>query len=228
MYAYIKESLDTMLCGLKVTAFAVLLLAGACSIVFAYPTVTVPTATMVPDKSLYLDYYGVDTRATNPYAPDRMGIAASYIGLTRNLELDVTNVKPESVDGQTTLGSQYLLLTENRTRPAFVVGAEDMTQQNDNTSFYFALAKNVTPFKNGRPVYPLVRLNLGYGTSPRSALFGGVQIRVNAAIGLAALSDGHDGVYCLSYYVPKTGLNIKCGALGRARFVGLEYRFDLK
>jgi hypothetical protein len=95
----------------------------------AYPVVTTPTATMVSDGQAYLNWYWVDTRIDNPYAPQHMQIGSAYIGLNRKLELDLTYVKPERVDGTTTITAQYLVLPENRTQPAVVLGAEDITRE---------------------------------------------------------------------------------------------------
>jgi len=211
------------------TMLLAICLAGAlCSAGQAYPIVTMPTANLVSEGNAWLNYYWVDLNATNPHAPQTMQIGATYIGLTPKFELDITYLKPESVPGQTNVGVEYLALREDRKRPAVAVGAEDITQDSGHTSLYVALAKTVTPMKDHAPSYPMVRLNLGYGTEPRSALFGGAQIRLVPEVGISALSDGHNSIYCLSYFVPKTTLVLKAGTWGDARWVGAQYTIPFR
>jgi hypothetical protein len=155
----------------------------------AYPIVTMPTATQVAERDVSLNYYWVDLRPLSPFAPDTLQIAACYLGLTSRSELGLTYLKPESVDGHTNVGFQYLAVEESRDRPACAVGLEDITRDSGDTSLYIALAKTVTPVRGRAPSYPAVRLHLGYGTEPRSAIFGGVQIRFSREVGVVALSD---------------------------------------
>jgi hypothetical protein len=182
-----------------------------------------PTALFVPPGQAWLSYYWVDTRAENPHAPQSLSIAAAYIGLTPKTELQLTYVKPESVNGATTIGLEYLASAESGKLPAIGIGAEDITRESGDTSVYVALAKTVTAKPTGPPRYPIVRLHLGYGTEPRSAFFGGAQLRVSPEIGLTAANDGHDSIFSLSYFVPKTTWVLKAGTWGDARWVGAQY-----
>jgi hypothetical protein len=193
----------------------------------AYPIVTMPTATQVEERDVSLNYYWVDLRPLSPFAPDTLQIAACYLGLTSRFELGLTYLKPESVHGQTNVGVQYLAVEETRDRPACAVGLEDITRDSGDTSLYIALAKTVTPMKGRAPTFPAVRLHLGYGTEPRSAVFGGVQIRLSREVGVLALSDGEEQIYSVSYFVPETRLSLKVGTWGHARWVGAEYRLAL-
>lgn len=86
----------------------------------------------------------------------------------------------------------------------------------------------MTPVKGRVPTFPLVRLNLGYGTEPRSAFFGGAQVRFNREWAVVALSDGHDSIYALTFTVPKTDLTLKAGTLGDARWLGVEYKLPFR
>lgn len=223
-----KGGIGTSMRQLLAVSLAGIISFSLCACGQAYPIVTTPTATMVADGQAYLNYYWVDTRIDNPYAPQYMQIGSAYIGLNRKLELDLTYVKPERVDGTTTITAQYLVLPESRTQPAVVFGAEDITREGDDTSLYIAAAKTVTPVKGRVPTFPLVRLNLGYGTEPRSAFFGGLQVRFNREWAAVALSDGHDSIYALTYTVPKTGLTLKAGTLGDARWLGVEYKLPFR
>jgi len=217
---------------MRVRWFAELLaicLAGTlCGTAQAYPIVTMPTANLVSEGNAWLNYYWVDLNATNPRAPQTMHIGATYIGLTPKFELDVTYLKPESVPGQTNIGLEYLASREDRKHPAVALGAEDITQDSGDTSLYVALAKTVTPMKGQRPSYPSVRLHLGYGTEPREAFFGGAQIRLLPEVGVSALWDGHNSIYCVSYFVPKTTLVLKAGTWGDARWVGAQYTIPFR
>ena len=213
----------------KTAAFCSLLLWASLGSCLGYPIVTCPTATMVPNKMAYLDYYWVQTKDRRPYAPDQVQIGAGYLGMTDRLELDVTSVKPGAARCATSLTTQYLVLAEKHSRPEIVIGLEDLTRELGQwVSFYAAAAANVTKMTPRGPKYPLVRLNLGYGTQPRSAWFGGIQIMTGPALCLLALTDGRDSICGFSLNVPKTDLRIRAGTLGEGRFVGAEYGVSFK
>ena len=130
----------------KTTTFCVLLCWASLGSCLGYPIVTCPTATMVPDKLAYLDYYWVETKARSPYAPDQVQIAAGYLGMTSRFEFDVTSVKPGAARCGTSLTTQYLVLGEKPNRPEIAIGMEDLTREMGQwVSFYAAAAANVTP-----------------------------------------------------------------------------------
>jgi hypothetical protein len=143
-------------------------------------------------------------------------------GLTDRFELDVYYLKPENMTGRPRVDLEYLGIVENRWRPAVAIGAEDVTEIHGDRSVYIALAKTVTPMTRRGPSFPMVNLNLGYGTTPRKAMFGGALIMITHNLGVAALSDGNQSIYAATYKLPKTPLEFRAGTLGPGNWVGIH------
>lgn len=206
----------------RITAIVVVL-AAACATCRALPIVTMPTANMQPPMSVALDFYSLELRPSNPYAPSRMTIVAGYIGLAKRLELDVVQVRAKAMPPDTTVTLQYLAVAESRLLPAVAIGVEDAGLELGDRSLYAVMSKVVTPMTERGPTFPLVQLTLGYGTSPRSSAFGGVAIGLHPLVGVVAQNDGLQSTYSISLTVPKTALTVRFGTLGHARWWGAEY-----
>jgi len=200
------------------------LVVSAYSTALTYPVGGIPTALMAPDRTVTLNYYSVDTKPKNKFFPNRLDIENAFIGINARLELDINNFKLERVPAKTTIDLQYLISPEGHSKPAIALGIQDITEQIDDSSVYLAMVKVVSPTSRKGPIYPVVRLHLSYGTEPREAFFGGVQVRWSPEFATVTLSDGHDGILGAGYFVPKTTLILKAGTFGNKPFWGAEYR----
>ena len=185
--------------------------------------VTMPTARLVSAGNVCISYFWADMATSNPYAPQSMSIGILGVGLTPNLELDATYLKPEGASGMTSIGVECLVSRETLRQPAVALGAEDILQEIDDTSFYLVLSKMVTKRRGPTPTYPAVGLTLGYTTRPGGDMFGGAQARLSPQVSVCAAWDGHESIYSLSYRVPDSAVVLMAGTLGDSRWVGARY-----
>ena len=206
-----------MVRGLIVMSVAAILGAALLSGAEGARIVTMPTARLVPAGNVCMSYFWADMATSNPYAPQSMSIAILGAGLTPNLELDATYLKPEGASSMTSVGVEYLVSRETSGQPAVALGAEDVMQEIDDTSFYLVLSKIVTTRRGQRPTYPAVGLTLGHTTQPGGDMFGGAAARLSPQVSVSAAWDGHESIYSLSYRVPDSALVLMAGTLGDSR-----------
>ena len=212
-----------MVRGLIVMSVAAILGAALLSGADGARIVTMPTARLVSAGDVCMSYFWADMATSNPYAPQSMSIAILGVGLTPNLELDATYLKPEGASSMTSVGVEYLVSRETSGQPAVALGAEDVMQEIDDTSFYLVLSKIVTARREQRPTYPAVGFTLGYTTRPGGDMFGGAQARLSPQASVCAAWDGDESIYSLSYRVPDSTLVLMAGTLGDSRWVGARY-----
>jgi len=229
--------------------FCILAMAAICAMcavpVLAADIVTVPTANQLGPKEFDLAAYYISLDQTAlglpPNGPDYVTVQTLYLGVTKELELDVHayQIHRAKEIGATKNSYEVLIATyricpETAKNPIIVLGGRNLTQANDgmghdDVSWYMSAAKTINQKPGGPPKWPIIRLHLSAGTPDNTILgfdrhdgiFGGVQLRLSPQIGAIVLNDSRDTITGLTFD-PVKELTIKGGTYGTHWWVGMS------
>lgn len=203
-----------------------------------YSIVNTPTANQAALHEVNFAYYNMSLRSLPVTHKD---IYVTYSTVTQNLELEWIHVDiNKGAPSQDLFNATYKVLGETAKLPDVVLGVKNIFTDDNSPdpdeqerSYYVAMAKTLNPPQQGQPWHPVVRLHVNYGTKEHRGLFGGVQIAITPRLGVAAMKFssspyvdtffGDSSEFAVVYSLGKKAPNLKAGTLGHHRWIGVDY-----
>ncbi len=188
-----------------------------------------PIADHVAAGEVRLSYYhwNLDLgEPANTFYGDRLEVGLVYYGVTDNLELQITALRPSVAADEVEVNFSYQVVHESAVLPNVALGVVNVA---DNTFFgvadrtlFVAASKNLLPAP-GQPFgFPVVRAFAGYGDGFFDGLFGGLAIVPNRHFSLCIADDTIERFYALRVSLPR-GLNVDLASWGDSETVGLTW-----